>query len=125
GARGESYLMSSCSAYTYIPFLGFAALAFVFLFAMGLVVSVSRLYCMELGLREGYIGLVLGGNSIIVAVLAVPIAARMERAGPFRQLGLAAALVCFSLLFFSLSGFPAFALLMGTVVCSFAEIIFS
>jgi DHA1 family tetracycline resistance protein-like MFS transporter len=124
-AREESFFKSSASVFTDKAFLGFAALAFVFPLAMGLVVSVSPLYGMELGLREGYIGLVLGGNSIIVAVLAVPIAARMERAGPFRQLGLAAALVCFALLFFSLKDFPSFALLMGTIVFSFAEIIFS
>jgi MFS family permease len=80
---------------------------------------------MELGLGEGYIGLVLGGNSLIVAALAVPIAARMERAGPFRQLGVAALLICLSFIAYSWGVNPAFALFAGTVIFSFAEIIFS
>ncbi len=92
---------------------------------MGLVVTVSPLYAMDLGLGEGYIGLVLGGNSIIVALLAVPVAARMEAAGPFRQLGAAALLVSASFLLYSFHSLPAEALLAGTVVFSFAEIIFS
>jgi MFS family permease len=106
-------------------FLAFAALAFVFPLSMGLVVSVSPLYGVDLGLREGYIGLVLGGNSIIVALLAVPVAARMEAAGPFRQLGAAAALIAFSFALYAGVPGPAAALLAGTVVFSFAEIIFS
>jgi len=123
--REENVFLSSIAIYGDRAFLGFALLAFVFPFSMGLVVSVTPLYGMELGLREGYIGLVLGGNSILVAALAVPVAARMERAGPFRQLGLAALLICIALVFFSLEKSPSLALLTGTVVFSFAEIIFS
>jgi len=106
-------------------FVGFVLLAFIFPFSMGLVVSASPLFGMDGGVGEGYIGLVLGGNSILVAALAVPVAARMERAGPFRQLGLAALLICIALVFFSLEKSPSLALLTGTVVFSFAEIIFS
>ena len=50
----------------------------------------SPLFAADLGLGEGFIGLVLGLNSIIVALFAVPVATRMERAGPFRWLGWAA-----------------------------------
>jgi MFS family permease len=106
-------------------FLGFAALAFVFPFSMGLVVTVSPLYGVDLGLREGYIGLVLGGNSLIVALLAVPVASRMEAAGPFRQLGAAALLVAVAFCLFAALPSPAAALLAGTLVFSFGEIIFS
>ena len=124
-AREQNVFLSSVTIYRDRALLAFAALAFVFPLSMGLVVSVTPLYGIELGLREGYIGLVLGGNSILVAALAVPVAARMERAGPFRQLGVAALLICISLLLFSFTGSPAFALMAGTVVFSFAEIIFS
>jgi MFS family permease len=86
---------------------------------------VSPLYGIDLGLGEGYIGLVLGGNSIIVALLALPIAARMERAGPFHFLGVAAVLNAAA--FACYAGIPggAAALLAGTVVFSFAELVFS
>lgn len=59
-------------------FLGFALLAFVFPFSMGLVAFTSPLFAADRGLGEGFIGLVLGANSIIVALLAVPVATRME-----------------------------------------------
>jgi MFS family permease len=87
-------------------FLLFAALAFVFPLSMGLVVVASPLFAADLGLGEGYIGLVLGGNSIIVALLAIPLATRIEPLGPFRPLGAAAYLI-------------------GTVVFSFGELVFS
>ena len=122
---GENFFGSAISVFRDRAFLGFALLGFVFPLAMGLVVTVSPLYAMDLGLGEGYIGLVLGGNSIIVALLAVPVAARMEAAGPFRQLGAAALLVSASLLLYSFHSHPAAALLAGTVVFSFAEVIFS
>lgn len=106
-------------------FLAFAALAFVFPFGMGLVVFTSPLFAADRGLGEGFIGLVLGANSIIVAALAVPVASRMERAGPFHMLGWAALLVaaCFALY----GGVPhaGAALIAGTVVFSFGEVVFS
>ncbi|HEV3010306.1 MAG TPA: MFS transporter, partial [Burkholderiales bacterium] len=79
-------------------FLAFAAVAFVFPFSMGLVVTASPLFAVQSGLGEGFVGLVLGLNSIIVALLALPVAARMEGPGPFRMLGAAAVLVaaCFA-----------------------------
>jgi MFS family permease len=124
-AREENFFSASVAVYRDRAFLAFAALGFVFPLSMGLVVTVSPLYGMELGLGEGYIGLVLGANSIIVAVLAVPVAARMEVSGPFRQLGVAAVLAAASIFLFSFQENPAAALLAGVALFSFAEIIFS
>jgi MFS family permease len=106
-------------------FLGFAALAFIFPFAMGQVVTASPLFAAEQGLAEGYIGLVLGGNSIIVAVLAVPVASRIEPRGPFRMLGAAAALVAAAFVCYALYPGAAAAYMAGTVVFSFGELVFS
>jgi predicted MFS family arabinose efflux permease len=106
-------------------FLAFAAIALVFPFGMGLVVFASPLFGVDRGLGEGFIGLVLGANSIIVALLAVPLANRMEQAGPFRWLGWAALLVaaCFA----CYAGIPhaGAALVAGTVIFSFGELVFS
>jgi MFS family permease len=106
-------------------FLAFAAIALVFPFGMGLVVFASPLFGVDRGLGEGFIGLVLGANSIIVALLAVPLANRMEPAGPFRWLGWAALLVaaCFA----CYAGIPhaGAALVAGTVIFSFGELVFS
>ena len=106
-------------------FLAFAALAVAFPFGMGLVVFASPLFAAEQGLGEGFIGLVLGANSIIVALLAVPVATRMEQHGPFRWLGWAALLVagCFA----CYAGIPhaGAALVAGTVIFSFGELVFS
>lgn len=125
-ARGDSRLATEMASVARDrAFLGFAALAFVFPFSMGLVVTVSPLYGMDLGLGEGYIGLVLGGNSIIVALLAVPVASRMEAAGPFRQLGAAALLIAVAFCLYAALPGPAGALFAGTLVFSFGEIIFS
>jgi MFS family permease len=106
-------------------FLAFASIALVFPFGMGLVVFASPLFAADQGLGEGFSGLVLGANSIIVALLAVPLAARMEHAGPFRWLGWAALLVaaCFA----CYAGIPhaGAALIAGTVIFSFGELVFS
>src|SRR6185436_10682102 len=74
---------------------------------------------------EGFIGLVLGLNSIIVALLAVPVATRMERAGPFRWLGWAALAVAAALACYVAVPHSAAALVAGTVVFSFGELLFS
>jgi MFS family permease len=106
-------------------FLAFAALAFVFPFSMGQVVTASPLFAAAQGLGEGYIGLVLGGNSIIVAALALPVAARMEAKGPFRYLPAAALLVALGFVCYALWPGAAAAYLVGTIVFSFGELIFS
>ena len=106
-------------------FLGFAAVAFVFPFSMGLVVAASPLFAAESGLGEGFIGLVLGLNSIIVALLAVPVAARMEGPGPFRMLGGAALLVAACFACYALIPDTRSALIAGTIVFSLGELVFS
>ncbi len=121
----ESPLTASLFAFRDRVFLGFAALAFVFPFSMGQVVTASPLFAADQGLGEGYIGLVLGGNSIIVAALALPVAARMEAKGPFRFLPAAAFLVAAGFACYATMSNAAAAYLTGTIVFSFAELIFS
>jgi MFS family permease len=123
--REENFFHSSISVLRDRAFVLFAALGFVFPLGMGLVVIVSPLFAADLGLGEGYIGLVLGGNSIIVALLAVPVASRIEAGGPFRPLGLAALFIAVAFSAYALIPGPAAALLAGTVIFSFAELIFS
>jgi MFS family permease len=121
----ENPLKASLFAFNDRRFLAFAALAFVFPFSMGLVVTASPLFASEQGLGEGYIGLVLGGNSIIVAALALPVAARMESRGPFRYLPVAALVIAIAFASYALWPGVAAAYLVGTIVFSFAELIFS
>ena len=124
-AAAGSFFTHTLSALRDRLFLAFAALGFVFPLSMGLVVIVSPLYGAEQGLGEGYIGLVLGGNSLIVAALAVPVATRIEPRGPFRMLGASAVLVAAGLACYGAIPSPALALLAGTVVFSFGELVFS
>jgi predicted MFS family arabinose efflux permease len=105
--------------------LRFAAAAFVFPFSMGLVVSATPLFAADAGVGEGYIGLVLGANSILVAALALPVASRIEASGPFRFLGAAALVVAGAHACYAAIPNVAAALLVGTIVFSFAELIFS
>jgi MFS transporter, DHA1 family, tetracycline resistance protein len=120
GGRQESF-----SALKDRSFLAFAAVAFIFPFSMGLVVSASPLFAADYGIGEGYIGLVLGGNSILVALLALPVAWRIEAAGPARFLGWAAFIVAAALACYGAIPHAAAALLVGTIVFSFAEAVFS
>jgi MFS family permease len=106
-------------------FLGFAALAFIFPLSMGLVVFASPLFAADMGLREGFIGLVLGLNSLIVAVLAIPVASRIEARGPFAPLGATGLVVAAALAAFALVPDARTALIAGMIVFSFAEIVFS
>jgi MFS family permease len=106
-------------------FIAFAAIAFVFPFGMGLVAFTSPLFAAERGLGEGFIGLVLGANSIIVALAAVPVAARMESRGPFRWLGWAAFMVAACFACYGWIPHAGAALIAGTVIFSFGEIVFS
>jgi MFS family permease len=124
--RSESGVMrDTVAAFVDRRFALFAAIAFVFPLSMGLVVTVSPLFGAERGLGEGYIGLVLGGNSIIVALLALPVAARIEPMGPFRILGAAAAVIAAALACYGAIPHAGAALLVGTIVFSFGEIVFS
>ena len=105
--------------------LRFAAVGFIFPFSMGLVVSATPLFAADAGVGEGYIGLVLGANSILVAALALPVAARIEVSGPLRYLGAAAMLVAATHACYAAIPGVAAALLVGTIVFSFAEVVFS
>jgi MFS family permease len=124
-AAESGMVRDTFSAFVDRRFALFAAIAFVFPLSMGMVVTVSPLFGADRGLGEGYIGLVLGANSIIVALLALPVAARIEPMGPFRVLGAAAAIVAVAHACYGLIPGPAAALLVGTIVFSFGEVIFS
>jgi MFS family permease len=121
----ENPLTASAFALRDRAFVGFAALAFVFPFSMGQVVTASPLFAADQGLGEGTIGLVLGGNSILVAALALPVAARMEARGPFRYLPAAAFVIGLGFACYALIPGAAAGYLAGTIVFSFAELIFS
>ena len=123
--KGPGGKQESFTAFRDGSFLRFASLAFIFPFSMGLVVSASPLFSADNGVGEGYIGLVLGGNSILVALLALPVAWRIEAAGPARFLGWAAFIVAAGLACYGAIPNTAAALLAGTVVFSFAEAVFS
>lgn len=122
---GEAFYRETFSVFRDKALLGFAALAFVFPFSMGLIAFVSPLYGADRGLGEGFIGLVLGLNSVIVALAAVPVATRMEHAGPYRWLGWAALVVAGALACFGSIPHAAAAFVAGTIVFSFGELVFS
>jgi len=124
-AAGSSVVRDTLSTFLDARFALFAAIAFVFPLSMGALVLASPLWAADAGLKEGFIGLVLGANSIIVAVLALPVATRIESHGPFRYLGLAGAIVAASLACFALIPNAATSLIAGMVVYSFGEVIFS
>jgi MFS family permease len=124
-AKDEGFYRGLALVFRDRTLLGFAGIAFVFPFSMGLIAFVSPLYGADRGLGEGFIGLVLGLNSVIVALLAVPVATRMEHAGPFRWLGWAAFLVAAALAAFGAVEHAAAAFVAGTVIFSFGELIFS
>jgi len=125
GAGERGMAGDTAAAFLDRRFALFAAIAFVFPLSMGMLVTVTPLYGAALGLGEGYIGLVLGANSILVAVLALPVATRIEAQGPFRLLGAAAAVIAAALASFALVPHAAAAILIGTVVYSFGEVVFS
>jgi MFS family permease len=121
----EVFYKSLASVFRDRVLLGFAALAFVFPFSMGCIAFVSPLFAADRGLGEGFIGLVLGLNSVLVALLAVPVATRMERAGPFRWLGWAALVVAAALACFGAVTHAGAAFVAATVIFSFGELVFS
>jgi len=121
----ESLYQDLVSVFQDKVLIGFAAIACVFPFSMGLVVYASPLFAVDRGLGEGFIGLVLGLNSVIVALFAVPVATRMEHAGPFRWLGASALLVAAALACFGGVPHARAAYIAATVIFSFGELLFS
>ena len=124
-AAKSSVVRDTLSAFLDSRFALFAAIAFVFPLSMGMLVMASPLWGADAGLKEGYIGMVLGANSILVALLALPVATRIESQGPFRFLGLAGAIVAAALACYALMPSAAIGLVAGTIVYSFGEVIFS
>lgn len=124
-AAESSVVRDTLSTFLDPRFVLFALIAFVFPLSMGALVLASPLWAADAGLKEGYIGMVLGANSIVVAVLALPVATRIESHGPFRYLGLAGAIVAASFACFALIPSAAISLIAGMVVYSFGEVIFS
>jgi MFS family permease len=124
-SQRDSFFRDALSVSRDRVFLGFAALAFIFPFSMGQLVTASPLFASQGGLGEGFIGLVLGLNSIVVAVFALPVAARMEGPGPFRLLGGAALLVAACFACYAWIPDTGTALIVGTIVFSFGELVFS
>ncbi len=106
-------------------FLVFAALAFTFPFTMGLLAFVSPLYAADSGVAEGTIGLILAANGVITAALSVPVAARIEKRGPFHLLGPAAVIVAVSFTCLALVPGVAWGLLTGMLIITGAELVFS
>src|SRR4051812_14988008 len=124
-AGESSFARDTIAVFFDARFLLFAAFAFVFPLSLGMLVMVLPLFGTDSGLREGYIGVVLGANSILVALLALPVATRIEAQGPFRFLGLAGVIIAAALASFALIPAPAAAFLTGTIIYSFGEVIFS
>ena len=124
-ATERGMLRDTLAAFSDGRFALFAAIAFVFPLSMGMLVTVTPLYATARGIGESYIGVVLGANSILVAALALPVATRIEAQGPFRLLGVAAGIIAAALACFALVPDAAAALLVGTVIYSFGEVVFS
>jgi MFS family permease len=124
-AAAPGLLRDTLTAFADRRFALFAAIACVFPLSMGMLVTVTPLYATARRLGESTIGVVLGANSILVASLALPVATRIEAQGPFRLLGAAAAIIALALACFALIPGAAAGLLVGTVIYSFGEVLFS
>jgi MFS family permease len=122
---GESLVGRTFAVARDRTFIEFASLALIFPLAMGLYAFVTALFAHDLGLREGMIGLILSANGVLIALFAVPVAARIEPMGPFRLLGLAGAFLAAAFACFAFVPGPVSALLAGALVFTFAELIFS
>lgn len=125
-ARSEgSFLAASLIAARDRWFLLLASLGFMFPLGIGLTAFVSALFGADLGLDKGTIGLALSANGAIIAVLAVPVAARIEPIGPFRVFLFAAVFAAGGYVCYALVPSPALALFVGTAVFTLGETIFS
>lgn len=124
--RGDEHLAASTLAVFRDPaFRGLAAFGFVFPLGLGMVMSALPVFGADRGVGEATIGLILGGNSLLVALFAVPVAARVEASGPFRHLGLSAAVLAAGFVCFGVIEAPMTALIAGMMVFSLAELVFS
>jgi predicted MFS family arabinose efflux permease len=105
-------------------FLSLGALGIVFPLGIGLIAYVTPLYASDSGLAEGTIGLALALNGPLLALLAVPVAVRLARRGPYRYLALSASLLALSYLPLVVAGSFA-ALLVATLLFTAGELVFS
>lgn len=105
-------------------FLGFALCAFIFPLSIGLFAFSSAIHGADRGLSESFIGLVLGANGIMVALLAVPVAKRIEGRGPYRLLGPSALVLAGSFVCYAFVGDPAASLISGMLLFTAADLVF-
>jgi MFS family permease len=105
-------------------FLGLVATCFVFPLGIGLVANAAPVWAEQGGLPLPLIGLIVSTNGILLALFAIPVAARIEPLGPFRLLGLAAGFLAVA---YASMAFVdgAWGLLIGSTVFTFGELIFS
>lgn len=105
-------------------FVALVATCFVFPLGIGLAANAAPVWASDGGLPDPVIGLLVSTNGVILALFAIPVAARIEPLGPFRLLSLAA--VFLALAYASMAFVPgAWGLLLGTTVFTFGELIFS
>ena len=123
-AQGTSPMLAALGVLSDRVFLGFAACGFVFPLSIGLFSFVSAIHGADRGLTESFVGMVLGANGIIVALLTVPVAKRIEGAGPYRLLGPAALLLAGSYVCYALIGDAATSLVAGMLMFTLADLIF-
>lgn len=119
-----SFLADATRAPRDPAFLAFASLAILFPLGIGLVTNALPIYSLASGLDATTIGIVLGTNGLILAVLSIPANVAFERFGPFRLLPGAAALVVASYVIFS-SWPSAIGVFVGLTAFSLGEILFS
>jgi MFS family permease len=105
-------------------FLALVATCFVFPLGIGLVANVAPLWAEQSGVSLSWIGMIVSTNGVLLAIFAIPVAARLERHGPFRWLALAAVFLALAFLGMAFVG-GAWGLLLGSTVFTFGELIFS
>lgn len=122
-AAQPSLLDASALALRDPSFVLLSLTAFLLPMGLGLIALVLPLYAVDSGVGQSSMGALLAVNGVLVAALAVVVNARVERAGPFGSLALAAVLVAASFAPLALGGSVP-SLLAAIVAFSFGEIVF-
>jgi predicted MFS family arabinose efflux permease len=91
---------------------------------LGLATTTNTVYAAERGLGDGAIGLILSLNGVLLALFAIPVQSSVEGRGPYRLLGLAAALVGSSFLLLGFVPPIGAALTAHVVVFTLGEFLF-
>lgn len=105
-------------------FLALALLGFLFPLGLGLASLALPVHAADAGVPKSTIGVILSTNGVLIALLAIPMNARLERGGPFRFLPVAGVLLAAAWGVLALSGAPL-ALLLAVALFSLGEIVFS